>query len=297
MPLPDKNITSQKKNKPEFNNEHDSISLMTEIRETIQKGVNYLKRIAHYVAPVEATLIAYTSTTVTVATPVRPGSPDILAAGGATGYDRIAIYFEELPRISDKVWVICDGPGSLFVITTYDFKKWSGEDEILPGEWRAFTTVYELRVRSPNANTAYRVTEYEPSNVCCTAASKTPLNILSNATILATASNTSASINVIGLKYMTVTLQATMNGAATANPAVTVDILTSQDNVTFDTYEATESYVYVTAISLKLSAGNARQKTSNLIDLRGINYIKIVTTNKDAAQSVTGVSVDINQVK
>lgn len=162
MPLPDKNITSQKKNKPEFNNEHDSISLMTEIRETIPKMVNYIKRIAHYVAPVETALIAYTSITITVATPVRPGSPDILAAGGAAGYDRIAIYFEECPRTSDKVWVINDGPGSLFVITTYDYVKWSGEDEIKPGEARAFTTVYELRVRSPLATTTYRITEYEP---------------------------------------------------------------------------------------------------------------------------------------
>ena len=290
-PLPDKKLQSQKSD--------NELGLFTrffdKIGAQVVEIITLIKRISHYSFPPEDALIAYPSTAVTVATPIKPGNPDVLAAGGATGYDRVQIFFNG-QRISDKVWVVNDGPGSLFVIASYNLIKWSGEDEIKPGESRAFTTAYELRVRSPIAATSYRITEYEPSDLCCTAASKSPLNILSNATLIAAASNISSSINVIGKKYMTVTLQATINGAATTDPAVTVDILTSQDNVTFDTYEVTESYVYVTAIALKLSAGNTRQKTSNLIDLRGINYIKIVTTNKDGAQSVTGVSVDINQV-
>lgn len=123
--------------------------------------ITSVRRVSHYVAPPEDALIAYPSTTVTVATPVKPGNPDIIATGGAAGYDRVLIFFNG-QRISDKVWVICDGPGSLFVLASYDLIKWSGEDEIKPGEARAFTTAYELRVRSPISTTTYRLTEYEP---------------------------------------------------------------------------------------------------------------------------------------
>lgn len=119
---------------------------------------------------------------------------------------------------------------------------------------------------------------------------KTKQNILTNQTLVASGANTSASIDVRGYSFAIITLKATMNGAATADPAVTVEIITSIDNSSFDN---TGVYCYVTAVTLALSAGNARQKTSNLIDLRGIDYIEVVTTNKDAGQSLTAITVDI----
>jgi len=118
-------------------------------------------------------------------------------------------------------------------------------------------------------------------------------SVLSNATINASSSNISSSIDVTNYDYLIVTLRATMNASATADPAASVDILTSQDNSNFDS----SGYAYVTALTLPLSAGNTRQKTSNLIDLRGINYIKIETKNEDSAQSLTGVYVDIVKVR
>ena len=118
-------------------------------------------------------------------------------------------------------------------------------------------------------------------------------NVLSNETISAGASSTSSSIDVRSYDYLIVTLRATMSGTATADPAASVDILTSQDNSNFDS----SGYAYVTALTLALSAGNARQKTSNLIDLRGVDYVKIETTNEDSAENLTGVYLDIIKVR
>lgn len=112
--------------------------------------------------------INYPQTTVTVATAVRPVDPDVLAVGGAAGYDRIVI-FHELNRLSPKCWVINDGTEQaapiLYAIATSDGIKWSGESEILDHEFRAFFNVHEIRVRSPLATTRYRTTEYEPGAV------------------------------------------------------------------------------------------------------------------------------------
>ena len=100
-------------------------------------------------------------------------------------------------------------------------------------------------------------------------------NIASGAEIYATIFSpldvaTSSSIDVRRYSYMTVTLKARMDASATADPVAVVNILTSYDNTNFDD----SGYEYVTALTLALSAGNTKQKTSNLIDLRGINYIK-----------------------
>lgn len=110
--------------------------------------------------------INYPQATVTVATPVRPADPDVIAVGGAAGYDRIVI-FHELNRLSPKCWVMNDGDGAqgspiLYAVATSDGMKWSGESEILTHEFRAFFNVHEIRVRSPGATTRYRTTEYEP---------------------------------------------------------------------------------------------------------------------------------------
>lgn len=111
--------------------------------------------------------INYPQAAVTVATPLRPSDPDVLSTGVAPGgYDRIVV-FHELNRLSPKCWVMNDGDGAqgtpiLYAISTSDGIKWSGESEILTHEFRAFFNVYEIRVRSPNAATRYRTSEYEP---------------------------------------------------------------------------------------------------------------------------------------
>ena len=110
--------------------------------------------------------INYPQATVTAATAARPADPDVIAAGGAAGYDRIVI-FHELNRLSPKCWVTNDGDGAqgtpiLYAIATSDGMKWSGESEIFTGEFRAFFNVHEIRVRLPGATTRYRATEYEP---------------------------------------------------------------------------------------------------------------------------------------
>ncbi len=104
--------------------------------------------------------------TVSIATPIRPGNPDILAdaAAGQPGYDIIPV-FNDKTKISTKIWVINDGPGVLFAIASSDGSRFCGESEIMDKETRAFTQVYEIRVRSPNDATKYRVTEYEPGHV------------------------------------------------------------------------------------------------------------------------------------
>ena len=114
--------------------------------------------------------INYPRATVTIATPLKPSDPDVLATGVVPGgYDRIVV-FHELNRLSPKCWIINDGDGAagtpiLYAISTSDGIKWSGESEILTHETRCFLNVYELRVRSPGATTVYRVTEYEPGAV------------------------------------------------------------------------------------------------------------------------------------
>lgn len=113
-------------------------------------------------------LINIAQTSVTIATSTKPQDPDVIANATAvpaqTGYDRIIIY-NEVHRLSNKIWVINDGPDTLFAVATADAIKWSGESDILPGESRGFFNAYELRVRSPTATTKYRVTEYEPDPV------------------------------------------------------------------------------------------------------------------------------------
>lgn len=114
----------------------------------------------------EDIVINRAQTTVSISTPTKPQDPDVIAnaAAGQAGYDTISVFYEK-KKLSNKVWVINDGPGTLFAVATADGQKWSGESEIFPKEFRAFTTVYELRVRSPDASTKYRVMEYEPGHV------------------------------------------------------------------------------------------------------------------------------------
>lgn len=143
--------------------EENVLKLLDFISEKVGKLVEDGKEMARWSLPPHDALINQPRRTLTIATPTRPDSPNIIAdaANGITGYDRVLVFFDG-QRISSKVWLVNDGPGTLFAIASYNLIKWSGESEILLGETRAFTGIYELRVRSPDATTRYRVTEYEP---------------------------------------------------------------------------------------------------------------------------------------
>jgi hypothetical protein len=107
---------------------------------------------------------------ISIATPVKPSSSDIIAnaAAGIPGYDRLRIY-EIMNRNSPNISVINDGTASLYVIISHDGYVWStDENPILVGEARLFHNVYELRIRSPVAGNVslfsggvYRATEYD----------------------------------------------------------------------------------------------------------------------------------------
>lgn len=139
------------------------LKTLESISEKAGKLVEEYRYAAKWSMPPNDALINQPRTAVTIATLTRPDSPNIIAnaASSITGYDRVLVYFDG-QRVAQKVWLINDGPGTLFAIASYDLIKWSGESEILVGETRAFTSIYELRVRSPNATTRFRVTEYEP---------------------------------------------------------------------------------------------------------------------------------------
>jgi len=206
--------------------------------------------------------------------------------------------FVSLERNAETLYVTNDGKDTLFVIVSHEGgQNFARERPIYPGEMKTIYNVYEIRLRSPTQGLPYRVSEYRLYALCCPIAIKSYQDILDNVIITSSQSNTSAAIDVRGYNYMTITSKATMNGAATADPAMTVEVITSlgplRDNAAYDN---TGVYSYVTAISMALSAGNTKQKTSNLIDLRGINYIEIVTTNKDSGQSLTAVYVDLTLV-
>lgn len=109
----------------------------------------------------EGILINRAQTTVTVGTPTRPDVDQIAnAATGTPGYDTVPV-FDDVHRLANRLWIVCDGPGTLFAIVSPNGTDWCGEGEIFPNEFRVFTGVWELRVRSPNAACAYRVSEFE----------------------------------------------------------------------------------------------------------------------------------------
>jgi hypothetical protein len=71
-------------------------------------------------------LIQRVQTTVSAATATRPDSPDAISVGGSAGYDVIPVYTEK-KRLSQAIWVLNDGPGTLYVIVSADGKSWTGE--------------------------------------------------------------------------------------------------------------------------------------------------------------------------
>jgi len=112
------------------------------------------------ITPPSGVLISRPQSQISIATPIRPHDPDSISLPGSPGYDIISV-FNDVERLAPRVWLTNDGPGTLFAICSPDGIKWTGECDIFPNEFRIFTGVWELRVRSPDANCKYRVSEFE----------------------------------------------------------------------------------------------------------------------------------------
>lgn len=103
---------------------------------------------------------------ISTATALKPLDADVIAnaAAGQTGYDIIAVY-NSVKRLSNAVFLINDGPGILYFLMTPDGRNWSGEAEILKNEFKCITGCWEIRVRSPDASTKFRTSEFLPGSV------------------------------------------------------------------------------------------------------------------------------------
>jgi hypothetical protein len=101
-------------------------------------------------------------TQITIATINRPVDANVIAnaAAGQPGYDIISV-FNSVHRVAN-VFLINDGPGTLFFVMSPDGQNWTGESEILIHEFRFITAAWQINIRSPNAATNYRVSEFLP---------------------------------------------------------------------------------------------------------------------------------------
>jgi len=99
------------------------------------------------------------SDTITTAQATDPHDED------NANYDQERV-FEALERNAEKITVSNDGSDTLFVIASHEGgQNFSRERPIYQGENKIYFNIYELRLRSPTAGLAYRVTEYP---ICCT---------------------------------------------------------------------------------------------------------------------------------
>lgn len=222
------------------------------------------------------------SDTITNATLSNPGDFDSIL------YDRERV-FETLERHAEHVTVSNDSSNTLFVIVSHGGTMgFSGETPIYPGENKTYYNVYEIRLRSPTAGLAYRVTEYP---ICCASGART--FVASGSTTLASlAASTEAmlvdAIDVSNARVLEIQLTCTFNGAATAG--ATVNLYASVDGITYDTQNNANT-VWVTVINNPVSAGNVRTKTSNPIDVSGLQKLMIHVANQDAAQTLTAITI------
>lgn len=77
-----------------------------------------------------------------------------------TGYTQELI-FPILKRLSPELYFINLGPGTIFLRVSKDGTNFSVQSPVFEGEVKTFYDVFELRLRSPTANTQYIITEYE----------------------------------------------------------------------------------------------------------------------------------------
>lgn len=197
--------------------------------------------------------------------------------------------FVSLERNAEHITVSNDGVDTLFVIASHEGgQNFSRERPIYPGENKVYFNIYELRLRSPTAGLAYRVTEYP---ICCVGGVKVLVG-QGSATLASLAIATEAmlvdAIDVSNARVLEVQLTCTFNGAATAG--ATVNLYASIDGTTYDTQNNANT-VWVTAINSPVAVGVARTRTSNPIDVSGLKLVMIHVRNEDAAQTLTLITV------
>lgn len=135
------------------------LSALRTISRNIVQGQNEI--VSALQALVAATTIVelkYDSGTLTLANAVaaEPDTDNV----SATGYVRVGIY-DTLERISPVLYLINNGPGIIYARMSKNGQEFSFESPINEGEVKTYYNVYEIRLRSPTANTNYIVTEYE----------------------------------------------------------------------------------------------------------------------------------------
>ena len=91
----------------------------------------------------------------------QPEYSNIIPSSG--GYQRERVY-ERLERLAPTLYIVNFGPGALYVISSHNGNDFSANESVIyEGGIKAFNNVYEVRLRSPVANTQYVATEYEQS--------------------------------------------------------------------------------------------------------------------------------------
>lgn len=104
------------------------------------------------------------SSSTIVATPTQPSSREVLATISQPGYERVQIR-KDIGRNGRKVYIVNDGPGTLYAIATKESFNWTSEEILIEdGRHIVLYNVYEVRVRSIISGCAYTVTEYDRSN-------------------------------------------------------------------------------------------------------------------------------------
>lgn len=94
------------------------------------------------------------SSTITTATVTKPADSD------SSGYTSINLW-QLLERNSPRLTIYNDGPGTLYIIISHISNQFSNEFPLYEGEAKTYLDVREIKLRSPIAGCAYRLTEYE----------------------------------------------------------------------------------------------------------------------------------------
>lgn len=93
------------------------------------------------------------STTIATAVTTAPTDPD------SSSYTSVKIS-DLLGRNSPNLTIYNDGPGALYIIISHKPNQFTNEFPLYEGEAKTYKNIRELRLRSPIAGCAYRITEY-----------------------------------------------------------------------------------------------------------------------------------------
>lgn len=99
--------------------------------------------------------------TLSYAVTSKPEIDNTIPSNG--GYKRDRVY-ENLGRVSPLIYVANYGPGAIYTISSHDGNSFTSNESVMyEGGIKVFYNVYELRTRSPIANTKYSVSESKQS--------------------------------------------------------------------------------------------------------------------------------------